>query len=220
MGKASSAKKVARVARTSGGTGAGRERFRLGYGAGIALLIVVGVVLVLWSRAGRQVDSGPSADEQWTITWGAYVCDAFVPGVGGQAQVTPVDPENPENRSTLGTWAPSANLTISDASITLPDGTVLSSGQDCNGQPAELSVTSWAPGAAADRGLTQTFGFPGIQFGENGESFTFAVVPAGTTVPPPPATPEPAPSTSSTTAATDTTTDSSVPDTSSTTAAP
>jgi len=49
MGKASSAKKVARVARTSGGTGAGRERFRLGYGAGIALLIVVGVVLaVTW----------------------------------------------------------------------------------------------------------------------------------------------------------------------------
>ncbi len=219
MGKASSAKKVARVARTSGGSGTGRERFRLGYGAGIALLIVAGLLLVLWSRAGRQVDTGPGADEQWNITWGAYVCDAFVPGVGGQTQVTPVDPANPEARATLGTWAPSANLTISDTSITLPDGTVLSSGQDCNGQPGELSVTSWAPGAAADRGLTQTFGFTGIEFSEDGESFTFAVVPSGTSVPQPPTTPEPAPSTSST-AAPETPTDSSVADTSSTTAAP
>lgn len=194
MGKASSAKKVARVARASGSASGPRERFRLGFGALIVAILVLGVLLVGWSRASRPGSDGPGADEEWAITWGVYVCDAFVPGVGGTTTIRPVpDPNVPEARLTLGAWAPEVDLAITGNAITLPDGRELTNGFDCGGTPAEVSVTTWTAGEGDSAGLTRSFGLDTVQFGGDGEKVTLAVVAPGTTVPQPPATPAPAP---------------------------
>lgn len=193
MGKASSAKKVARVARASGSAGGPRQRVRLGFGALIVAILVLGVLLVAWSRASRPGVGGPGGDEEWAITWGVYVCDAFVPGVGGAATIRPVpDPANPEQRLTLGAWAPSVNLTLGAGGITLPDGRQLANGFDCGGTPAEVSVTTWPAGAAPTDGLTRSFSLDALEFSGDGEQLTLAVVAPGTTIPQPPATPQPA----------------------------
>jgi len=193
MGKASSAKKVARVARSSGAASGPRQRFRLGFGALIALILVLGVLLVAWSRASRPGTEGPDAGEEWTITWGVFVCDAFVPGVGGTATIQPVpDPDNPDQRLSVGAWAPTVDLGVTADAITLPDGRQLTNGFDCGGTPAEVSITTWPAGAAADAGLTRSFSLDALQFSGDGEQLTLAVVAPGTTIPQPPATPEPA----------------------------
>jgi hypothetical protein len=201
MGKASSAKKVARVARSSGTSSGPRQRFRLGFGALIALILVLGVLLVAWSRASRPGTGGPDAGEEWTITWGVYVCDAFVPGVGGTTTIQPVpDADNPDQRLNVGAWAPSVDLAVTADAITLPDGRQLTNGFDCGGTPAEVSITTWPAGAAADAGLTRSFSLDTLQFSGDGEQLTLAVVAPGTTIPQPPATPEPAPETTTTAA--------------------
>lgn len=192
MGKASSAKKVARVARSSSVSGGGgRDRIKLGFSAVIIAVMVLGVLLVGWSRASRDTGSaGPDGSEVWTATYGIYLCDGFAPGLGGELSTSPLNEDGPDGRSSLGTWGPTADFAFTSDTITLPDGTALSNGFDCNGTPGEVSVTTWAPGAAADAGLTRTSGFDIVRFNETGELFTFAVAPAGTTIPQPAATPE------------------------------
>jgi len=192
MGKASSAKKVARVARSSSVSGAGgRDRIKLGFSAVIVAVMVLGVLLVGWSRASRDTGpAGPDGSEVWTAPYGVYVCDGFVPAIGGEISTSPLNPEGPDGRSSLGTWGPTADFGFTSDSITLPDGTVLRNGFDCNGTPGEVSVTTWSPDAAADAGLTRTSGFDILRFSETGELFTFAVAPEGTTIPQPADTPQ------------------------------
>lgn len=191
MGKASSAKKVARVARSSSVSGAGgRDRIKLGFSAVIVVVMLLGVILVGWSRASRDTGpAGPDGSEVWTATYGVYVCDGFVPTLGGEISTSPLNPDGPDGRSSLGTWGPTADFEFTSNAITLPDGTRLSDGFDCNGVPGELSVTTWAPGASADAGLSRTSGFDIVRFNESGESFTFAVAPADTAIPQPADTP-------------------------------
>lgn len=192
MGKASSAKKVARVARSSSVSGSGgRDRIKLGFSAVIIAVMVLGLLLVVWSRASRDTGpAGPDGSEQWTATYGIYLCDGFAPGLGGELSTSPLNENGPDGRSSLGTWGPTADFGFTTDTITLPDGSVLSNGFDCNGIPGEVSITTWAPGAAADTGLSRTSGFDTVRFNETGELFTFAVAPAGTTIPQPAATPE------------------------------
>lgn len=204
MGKASSAKKVARVARSSGASSGPRQRVRLGFGALIVAILVLGVLLVGWSRASRPGSGGPGVDEEWTITWGVYICDAFVPGVGGTDTIRPVpDPDNRDLRLTVGAWAPTVDLAVGSSAITLPDGRQLDNTFECNGEPAEVSITTWPSGAPAEDGLTRTFNLDALRFSADGELLTLAVLPEGITPPQPPATPEPAPETTTTAPAAD-----------------
>lgn len=180
---------MARSSSVSGG--GGRDRIKLGFSAVIIAVMVLGVLLVGWSRASRDTGpAGPDGSEQWTATYGVYLCDGFAPGLGGELTISPLDDNGPDGRSSLGTWGPSADFGFTTDTITLPDGTVLSNGFDCNGAPGEVSVTTWAPGAAADAGLTRSSGFDILRFNESGELFTFAVAPADTPIPQPAATPE------------------------------
>lgn len=189
------------MARSSGSTSGPRERFKLGFGALIVAILVLGVLLVAWSRASRPGSDGPTADEEWAITWGVYVCDAFVPGIGGTTTIKPIpDPENPDARLSVGAWAPEVDLAVTADAITLPDGRQLTNGFDCGGTPGEVSITTWPAGAPADQGLTRSFSLDALQFSGDGEQITLAVVAPGTAVPQPPATPEPAPETTTTAA--------------------
>lgn len=82
MGKASSAKKVARAARAGGNRGAGQRR-ALGFPALVAAIVVLGVSLVLFSRESREANAAPipqSSDQinydHWHAAYGIYDCAA------------------------------------------------------------------------------------------------------------------------------------------------
>nr|MCU0269912.1 hypothetical protein [Acidimicrobiales bacterium] len=80
MGKASSAKKVARAARAGGGPS--RDKPKLGFPAAIVGIFVVGLLLVVFSygqRNNRAEAEAPSAvnSDHWHTAYGVYVCDTF-----------------------------------------------------------------------------------------------------------------------------------------------
>lgn len=190
MGKASSAKKVAKVARSSAVSGpGGRGRFKLGFGALVAAVLISGLLLVGWARASRDVGpTGPDATEQWQIAYGVYVCDEFV--ADGVKVVSPIDDTTPTGRTTIASLVGSDDVVLTDGSVTLADGTEIATGEDCNGEPAVLSVTTWDAGSDADSaGLRRDGGFVDVALSGDGEQITIAVTPAGTDIPRPPVAP-------------------------------
>ncbi len=81
MGKASSAKKVARAARAGGKTSK-RERPKLAFPAAVFAVIVLGSLLVVFGRTSRSnsaaADVAPVLNkDHWHAAYGIYVCDKF-----------------------------------------------------------------------------------------------------------------------------------------------
>ena len=62
MGKASSAKKVARAARAGGNRRAGQRR-ALGFPVAIGLVLILGLLLVFFARERRNADAFPRANK-------------------------------------------------------------------------------------------------------------------------------------------------------------
>jgi len=186
MAKASSTSKVARVAR-SGGTRTRRESFRPGFGAAVVGVFLIGVLLVAWAWASRDTGpEGPVAGDTLTATVGVYLCDAFVPDVGGTVTVDAVNPDVPELPNSLAGWASTQDgLEIGASSFTLPDGTVVDASYECDGEQVELSARRWDAGSGDDDALVATADVGGLTFTADNQRFTVAAVPADTPVPPP-----------------------------------
>jgi hypothetical protein len=92
MGKASSGKKVARAARAGGGL-TRRRNSSYGYPAFIAIVVILGVLLIGFSRnknmAAAAPLSAPTKDlsaprpdaDHWHTAYGFYVCGKFLPPI-------------------------------------------------------------------------------------------------------------------------------------------
>ena len=81
MGKASSAKKVARASRAGGGGKVSQQR-SLTFPVTIAVVLVLGFALVIFASRDNQAtadDTQPRANsDHWHAAYGIYVCDAFL----------------------------------------------------------------------------------------------------------------------------------------------
>ena len=79
MGKASSAKKIARAEKAVSASGP-TERRQLGYPAAVALVIVLGLALVVFARATRDAEASPTLQDHWHAAYGVYDCvtDSFL----------------------------------------------------------------------------------------------------------------------------------------------
>jgi hypothetical protein len=82
MGKASSAKKVARAARAGGSRRPGQRR-QIGFPALIAFVVVTGIGLVLFARSDREANAAPRSQanevsDHWHAAFGVYQCDGFI----------------------------------------------------------------------------------------------------------------------------------------------
>jgi hypothetical protein len=119
MGKASSAKKVARAAR-AGGTKRSGQRRPMGFTIGIVAVLVVGLVLILFARDRRNADAFPRANQDHVHSaYDTYVCT----------------PETPPPASTT-TTAPGAQPSDSTTttSTTAPTSTTIAAPGDVPGQ--------------------------------------------------------------------------------------
>ena len=101
MGKASSAKKVARAAR-AGGTRRPGQRRNLGFPILIAAVVVIGVSLVVFARSNREATAAPRSQaneesDHWHAALGVYQCDHFI--FDGTPEGGPFFIDQPDARS-------------------------------------------------------------------------------------------------------------------------
>lgn len=167
MGKASSSKKVARVAGTGGGRINHRSR-SWGYTVVIVVIVVLGVALTYTSRRGyvQHLANTTAANAKvapkvggtpWNEAYAVDVCgkwqkpiDKPVTKTGistagnGVIHIAPKIAAAAGKNATLGEFANSVGMTLSGNQIQLPNGKDYLSGNNCGSQPAEIYVKQYA----------------------------------------------------------------------------
>ncbi|MHB1930871.1 MAG: hypothetical protein ACYDEN_06490 [Acidimicrobiales bacterium] len=167
MGKASSSKKVARVAGIGGGR-TNRSRRSWGYRTLIAVVVVVGVALTYTSRQGyiNRVHNATVANAQvqpkvggtpWNEGYGVWICGKWAPPIkrsvtttgistagNGVIHIAPKIAAAAGRNATLGEFATSVGMTLSGNQVQLPRGKDYVNGNNCGSQPAEVYVKQYA----------------------------------------------------------------------------
>lgn len=155
MGKASSAKKVARAARAGGSRRPGQRR-QLGFPLIILVVVGLGVFLVLFARSSRDANARPLSQanaefDHWHAALGIYDCDHFVfdgtadggafftdaqqdpQGIhthgDGVVHIHPFLDSAGGRNARLQIFLDDINMQMSDDEITFPDGTEWKEGE-------------------------------------------------------------------------------------------
>jgi len=197
MGRTSSTKKVARAARTGGGRVGGSNR-PIGFYALMAVVVILGVSGVVFSRAERRQELAASADgvgpiagkDHWHNAYGFYLCDSFAPNLGnvsggihshadGLVHIEPLTRRESGKNATLARFFEAAGVEVDEDSVQLPGGEEYTEGETkCGGEDGvvQLKVNDEPPVAT---GLTS-------RKMEEGDVVTIAFTPEGSEIPKPP----------------------------------
>lgn len=204
MGKASSAKKIARAARAGGRASGVRQRNLLFPGA-IAAIVVLGVLMVGFSVREHRADANtvpPLAGEDglpgdhWHASYGFYVCGEWMPSLpewhdtagvhshgDGVVHIHPFGEAGAGRNATMGTFLKDApDVSLSDDKLELGDESWETGKDECDGEKGELVIARWKDVQTTDAepGLVYE-NFDDIRFREDGEGYTIAFVPEGET---------------------------------------
>lgn len=203
MGRASSAKKVQRVAKASGRSSRKTRTPRnLAFPLTIGLVVLLGVGLVAYGvLQEEEAAAGPSLGDHWHSAVGVYVCDDFVePPVdrNGDANgihthgdnvihIHPITSAATRSNATLGVFTEEVGIALGDGEMTLPNGDTFANGDDCGGQPGQVVVAEWESASDTSGEPTiHTSDLDDVHFTQDGMAFTIAFVAEGETPPPPP----------------------------------
>ena len=202
MGKASSSKKVARAARAGGRTAGNKQRNLLFPGV-IGGIMVLGVALVAFAANDRksETDVAPVLGDHWHAAVGFYICDQFEPDIAefesrvgihthgdGVIHIHPSSAAGAGENATLGTFLEGAGVTLTDSELTMGDKSWKEGDQKCGDEDGELVVAQWKDVQSSDeKPALIRRDFDSIRFREDGEGYTIAFVPEGTTDIPKPA---------------------------------
>jgi hypothetical protein len=196
MGKASSAKKVARAARAGGRSSAGRQRNLLFPGV-IGAIVLFGSALVWYAADERKgaTDVPPVIGDHWHAAFGIYVCGEWQPDIpefenttgvhthgDGVIHIHPFSQSGAGENATLGTFLEDTDIDLSDNELTIGEQTWKEGEDQCDGEDAELVVAQWedVSDESADPALLAG-GLEDIRFRSDGEGYTIAFVPEGET---------------------------------------
>ena len=228
MGKASSAKKVAKAARTGGG------RTRRGSSSWVwptlmSLVVVLGTAGIVYSRDQRQPDNSRPlaaragrAGDHWHAAIGFYICGDFMPelpegtdplGIHGHGDnvvhIHPFGASSSGKRARLEVFFDTVDVDVSDDAIELPGQDRRRNGDKCADRPARVQTKVWDSRDESDLGRIVP-GDPSNIRPQDGQLITIAFVPEGDDIPRPPSAanldrltdvgPQPGDSTSTTTA--------------------
>jgi len=190
MGKASSSKKVARVARTGGGRTARGSRNWL-WPMFMGIIVVAGVVGVAFSRnQGQAAVIHPTLGDHWHAAYGFDICGEFLPDLpqppsligihthgDGVLHIEPQVSADTGKAATLGRFVSGyPGLSLSATSIGIAPKT-WRNGEKCDGKPAVVQ--------AKVNGKTASGDPKKIRIPRNGW-ITVAFLPKGTSFGPPP----------------------------------
>lgn len=196
MGRASSAKKVARAARTGGSRRPGQRR-SLGFPAIVITIVVLGTALVLYARDQRLASAAPLAGiDHWHAAYGVATCGEFqdpLSGIGedplgihthedGLIHIEPLVDGAAGRNAKLRLFADYVGVTLADGTATFPDGTSWDGRtSECGGEPAQIVVARWIDGQDAADGEKPneviTEGFENIRFRNDREAYMIVLVP-------------------------------------------
>ncbi len=213
MGKASSNKKVARAASTSGGRTAG-GRTPWAYYLAIIAIVVLGTALVYVSRTNRlkvSNDVGPTPPavgvDHWHEAYAFYVCTSgtagkFVPpfpyqvdaaGIrtqgDGVIDIHPYEKSAAGKNAVLGVFTAALHVTLNAGELRIPSfpgysGHLYHDSDSCGGKPGHVQVETFA-------NSTTTVGTPWkgdpreVRLANNA-MVVVAFMPNGAAIPPPP----------------------------------
>ena len=197
MGKASSSKKVARAARAGGRTSGTKQRNLLFPGV-IGLIILLGTGLIAFAANERknEDDIAPVVNEDhWHAAFGVYVCDEFQPTVpefdspigihthsDGVIHIHPFSSGGAGENATLGAFLEGAGIDLSNDELTIGEDSWAEGDTTCDDEDVEIIVAQWKD-VQNNEGkpalIRRDFG--DVRFREDGEGYTIAVVPEGTT---------------------------------------
>lgn len=209
MGKASSAKKVARAARVGESRRPGERRL-IGFPAAVVLTVVLGVVLVAFAAGTRDAAPSPTLQDHWHSAYAIWDCQtgAFEPPLPAltDAQGNNFDPEGIHSHDdglihihpfTSNVTGNGANMSVffEALGVEFTDTTLTAAGRvydeaeiTCDGEPVEIQILRWNQAATAadnepDEIITENFG--DVRYENDGEAFTIAIAPLGADIPPP-----------------------------------
>lgn len=200
MGKASSAKKVARAAR-AGQTASSSERRELGFPITIAVILVLGVLLVGWARTQRDASAAPTISDHWHSAYGVYDCttggfqdpildESDADGIhthgDGLIHIHPFNSSATGDNATMGVFLDVIGASITEDAITFPDRDPLEAGVECDGEEAIIQVLRFDADNTDISPEVITSDFDDIKFRKNREAFTIALAPEGADLPLPP----------------------------------
>ena len=198
MGRASSSKKVARAASTGGGRTARGSR-PLGWYAAIALVTILGIAGIVFSRAEYREELAAGVDgtapvanqDHWHAAYGIYACDEFLPPItderdpkgihthaDGIIHIHPFVRSAAGRNATLEVFAEAVDLELSDDRIEVPGGDTYEAGDtECDGKDAIVQVK------VNDEVVTEEVA--NIKLND-GDHVTIAFAPKGAEIPAPP----------------------------------
>jgi hypothetical protein len=197
MGKASSSKKVSRVARTGGGRTNRRSSVSWGFPALMGIVVLLGVLGVWFSRDTAHHSAAadqPTVNDHWHAAYGWDICGNFLPDLpqppnliglhthgDGVIHIEPQDPVlDTGKNANLGRFVSGyPGLELSKTSLTVLNQTWTNGEPKCDGKPGEISVVS------NGKTYTPPNNPSSLRIPKNGW-ITIAFVPKGTNVPPPP----------------------------------
>jgi hypothetical protein len=208
MGKASSAKKVARAARAGGRGSRGAQRRSLLFPASITVICILGISLLIYARGQDEAEAlEPGLTDHWHASYGVQICDELLPALSsgtsdpngihthddgvmhihpGAAQEVARAGED----ATVQVFLESTGSSISDDSLTIrsSDGTVTTyregDEEPCDGQ---VQIAYWANASEANDTDPQIFtdDLQDVHFNNDREAYTIAFVPEGDDILPP-----------------------------------
>ncbi len=200
MGKASSAKKIARAARVGASSGP-TERRQLGFPALVVAIVIAGLALVAFARESRDAQAQPTLQDHWHSAYSIWDCrtESFLPPFQSQrdpngihshqdslVHVHPFTASVTGREAQFDVFLENMGASLTDSELTLPGGETLTEGVECNGEEAILQIVRW------DQALTDgqpveviTEDLADTRFFKDGEGFVIALAPEGADIPAP-----------------------------------
>ena len=208
MGKASSAKKAARVAKSSSGRKV-RSQQGLVFPVALAVVLTLGLALVVYGRATNRQDLGApqlntasQPGDHWHSAYGTYICDQYIPSMSvgvepdpggihthqdGVIHIHPFQTATTGRNARLSDFFGQTGLEVTSNKIQLPDdpalgdnsGKTFENGDECpDGQEGVVKVLVWEDAAGTDDAKVFIADIDRVRFTNNAMAFAFAFVPA------------------------------------------
>jgi hypothetical protein len=211
-GKSSSTGKWVERAATTGGGRTYRGQMPVNWYASLAIICIVGLLLIGFSRYQRthQTSSSsgpPTTTQQWHVALGIDICGTMEPNLpastntktglvsngNGVLTIAPKNSSESGNNATLGKFVSNYHgLQLTSSTLQYPgkpastNGDVCPKGTPDAGKPGVVIVDSWPNFTSKSKG-TETSGAPQDLKFADGQLVTMAFVPATASVPKPPA---------------------------------
>jgi hypothetical protein len=205
MGKASSSKKVARVARTGGGRTRRGSSTSWFWPVFVGIVVVLGTAGIVYSKDQRQPDNTrPRASangvtgDHWHAAVGFDICGTFAPAISNQTDISgihthgdgvvhihPFSSVSSGKNATLKVFFDTVKAKVDETDIQLPGAPAKKNGQKCGDKAAEVRIKTW-PNRAPDTSGTTATGNPANIRPRDGELITIAFVPKDDDIPRPP----------------------------------